>query len=106
MKFYKSKGSFSKKLYQRIFLGFKNQNKTDMIDVFTINHNNHKNGTLMCLCNNKESIPSSSLLLNQKLDSVYTVNFAQNPSDFELPKDFITMSRVQGLSMSLSEIFP
>ena len=87
MKLYKVKGSFSKRLYQRLLLEFNRQNEREIIDVFTIDHNNHRSGTLVCLCNKEESMPPSSLLLNQKLDSVYTVNFATNPSDFELPKD-------------------
>ena len=93
MKLYNLKGSFSKRLYQRLLLELNCQNERDIIQVFTIDHNNHKSGTLVCLCNNKDSIPPSSLLLNEQLDSVYSVNFATNPSDFELPNGYVTMFR-------------
>ena len=35
LKFYKSKGFFSEKLYERTLMEFKNQSKTDMINIFT-----------------------------------------------------------------------
>ena len=79
--------------YQALLQDLISENGTKLLKIFIISQKNNLAGDVVCICRSKFDLPKKISLLREDYDGFYVMMFPKNPSDFELPKNLVSIFR-------------